>query len=481
MPSRPTNGGSTVKGMKRNRRYIAATIAALGTAAAFATSASAVTTATTIPLSPDARPEGITLGPDSAVYYTDFGGHAIVRTTSGPGQPFSVPNDGPNPPGVLVDVSGPAFITTGPDGALWFTAYNGTVGRMAAGGGQPVGFAVAGVTATANLRGIAAGATNTLWFAEAEGDKLRSVTTSGATGPQPAVDLSQATGLNLGTPEALVAGPGDGNIYFTTSLGTIGKKDTSNASAPVTTSVGVPANGITFGPDGKLYVTSGTAGPGQVSRVSTTPVVEQTFGLPVGAAPQGITTGADGALWVAESGINSVARVTTAGAVTQVPLTGCTTPRDIVKGADNALWVTCFGNNALVRITDVAAPPGTTPPGTTPPGTTPPIAALKGGFSFAKGKVFARKAFAVKVTFNKAVTKSRVRVQIKSVNTKARGAIKVFKTVSTKLVTGKKATLKVKIAKPGKYRLRITFVNGTRTVNAKAVKVTVKKKVIKKH
>ncbi len=217
-----------MKGTKRNRRYIAATIAALGATAAFAASANAVPTATTIPLpGPDSRPEGITLGPDGAVYYADFGGHSIVRTTSGPGQPFSVPNDGALGP--LVDVSGPAFITTGPDNALWFTAFNGTVGRMAAGGGLPVGF-TAVASPTANLRGIAAGAANTLWFAEAEGDMLRSVTTSGAAGPQPAVNLG-ATGLNLGTPEALVAGPGDGNIYFTTSLGTVGKKDTSNASA----------------------------------------------------------------------------------------------------------------------------------------------------------------------------------------------------------------------------------------------------------
>ena len=88
--------------------------------------------------------------------------------------------------------------------------------------------------------------------------------------------------------------------------------------------------------------------------------------------------------------------------------------------------------------------------------------------------MFAGKAFTVNVSFNKAVTKSRVRVQIKSVNTKATGAIKAFKTISTKLVTGKKAALTVKIAKPGAFLMRITFENGTKTVTLKAVKVTVK-------
>jgi hypothetical protein len=210
--------------------------------------------------------------------------------------------------------------------------------------------------------------------------------------------------------------------------------------------------------------------------VSTAPAVQASFGLPVGSVPRGIATGADGALWVAESGTNAVARVTTAGVVTQVPLTGCSAPNDIAKGADNALWVTCFGNNALVRITDEAAPPGPAPG---PGPVTPPVTNLKGSFSFAKGKVFAGKLFTVKVTFNKALTKSRVRVQIKSVNTKRRGAIKTFKTIGSKLVTGKKASLAVKIGKPGAYFLRITFVNGAKTVNVKPVKVTVRPRLVR--
>ena len=110
---------------------------------------------------------------------------------------------------------------------------------------------------------------------------------------------------------------------------------------------------------------------------------------------------------------------------------------------------------------------------------TPPVTNLRGGFSFAKGKVFAGKAFTVKVTFNKAVTKSRVRVRSRASTPRARGAIKTFKTISTKLVTGKKASLPVKIAKPGTFLMRITFQNGTKTVNTTATRMTVKKRVVK--
>ena len=46
-------------------------------------------------------------------------------------------------------------------------------------------------------------------------------------------------------------------------------------------------------------------------------------------------------------------------------------------------------------------------------------------------------------------------------------------------MTGKKAALTAKISKPGVFLMRITFVNGTKTVNAKAVKVTVKKRVVR--
>ena len=46
-------------------------------------------------------------------------------------------------------------------------------------------------------------------------------------------------------------------------------------------------------------------------------------------------------------------------------------------------------------------------------------------------------------------------------------------------MTGKKAALPVKIAKPGAFLMRITFQNGTKTVNTKATKVTVKKRVVK--
>src|SRR5262245_4523867 len=63
----------------------------------------------TIPTS-DSHPEGITVGPHGALWFTEFAGQKIGRiTTGGAITEFSVPP------------SFPIGITTGPDGALWFT------------------------------------------------------------------------------------------------------------------------------------------------------------------------------------------------------------------------------------------------------------------------------------------------------------------------------------------------------------------------
>ncbi|WP_210200102.1 hypothetical protein [Bradyrhizobium sp. ARR65] len=82
---------------------------------------------------PDAQPWGITTGPDGAMWFTQAScvrqpgphctiGNKIGRiTTTGSITEFAVPSDG----------SGPHSITTGPDGALWFTEYyRSRVGRL---------------------------------------------------------------------------------------------------------------------------------------------------------------------------------------------------------------------------------------------------------------------------------------------------------------------------------------------------------------
>ena len=64
-------------------------------------------------------------------------------------------------------------------------------------------------------------------------------------------------------------------------------------------------------------------------------------------------TGADGNLWVTESGGHgAILRVTTAGAVTRfaMGLPDGADPRGIAAGADGNLYVAAYGANALARV-----------------------------------------------------------------------------------------------------------------------------------
>jgi YD repeat-containing protein len=108
-------------------------------------------------------PARITTGPDGAMWFTEFGGNRIGRITPGGAvTEFDLPR-----PGV-----GPHDITTGPDGALWFTEYNdagNAIGRITT-DGKITEYAIP--TAGAQAWGIAAGPDGKIWFTENGTDKI---------------------------------------------------------------------------------------------------------------------------------------------------------------------------------------------------------------------------------------------------------------------------------------------------------------------
>jgi streptogramin lyase len=77
-------------------------------------------------------PDFITTGPDGALWFTEFGANQIGRiTTAGAITEFQVPGTS-TPPAPAGAGSSPAGITTGPDGAIWFTEFYGNrIGRLA--------------------------------------------------------------------------------------------------------------------------------------------------------------------------------------------------------------------------------------------------------------------------------------------------------------------------------------------------------------
>jgi virginiamycin B lyase len=113
------------------------------------------------------QPEGITVGPDRALWFADTNGDKIGRvTTAGNVSEFPVAPE-----------SEPESVTSGPDRALWFTERNADkIGRLTTGGSfrefrTP--------TAKSVVTGITAGPDRALWFTEHGAGKIGRITTAG--------------------------------------------------------------------------------------------------------------------------------------------------------------------------------------------------------------------------------------------------------------------------------------------------------------
>lgn len=237
----------------------------------------------------------------------------------------------------------PAGITTGPDGALWFTdTGNDVIGRITVGGEytlqQPAGTEVSD--------GITVGPDQNLWFTLEEADGgIGSITTSGE------VKLFEDPGGAY--TQAIALGP-DNALWFTESNGTVGRR---SAKGKITHFTVAPSNaeleGIVTGPDGNLWVTQNVVGSHLANQVIRVTTRGKSKAYTVGSGPQFICVGPDKALWFSEIGANAIGRLTTTGKYTEYP-TGYEyfEPSGIATGPDGALWFTDFsGRGEIGRMT----------------------------------------------------------------------------------------------------------------------------------
>ena len=108
--------------------------------------------------------------------------------------------------------------------------------------------------------------------------------------------------------------------------------------------------GIVTGPDGNLWVAERSANA--IARVTPSGTVTE-FPLPnANSAPFWLAAGSDGALWFTEISGNRIGRITTSGEVTEYPVpTALSQPTGIAAGPDGALWFTERTGNRIGRIT----------------------------------------------------------------------------------------------------------------------------------
>ncbi len=116
------------------------------------------------------KPRSITSGPDGALWFTsDFEGNRVGRiTTSGTVSEFNLPSPD----------SQPDSIAAGPDGNLWFTERNGNrIGRITPSGALTE-FALP--TPGSKPRGIVRGPDGAMWFTEFGAGRIGRISTTGA-------------------------------------------------------------------------------------------------------------------------------------------------------------------------------------------------------------------------------------------------------------------------------------------------------------
>jgi streptogramin lyase len=281
-------------------------------------------------------PEGITAGPDGALWFANHGNNSIGRiTTSGQVTNFT---------GTGVDT--PEGITAGPDGALWFTnaghgANPGSIGRITT-SGQVTNYSDNGIlvglgTGIFMPTSITTGADGALWFTNEGNNSIGRITTSGQI-------ITYSAGPGMGGPYGITAGP-DGALWFTKG-NSIGRITTAGVVTNFTDPNIDNPNSITTGPDGSLWFTNGDK---SIGRITTTGVITN-FTDPSINFPNSITTGPDGALWFTNANNNSIGRITTAGVITTYTGTAVDSPLGITSGPDAALWFTMPGTNSVGRL-----------------------------------------------------------------------------------------------------------------------------------
>ena len=174
--------------------------------------------------------------------------------------------------------------------------------------------------------GITSGPDGALWFTNEGNNSVGRITTSGV--------VTNYTATGIDEPSGITMGP-DGSLWFTNTgncssgesrcdPGSIGRITTSGVVTIYTDPTIFEPSSITAGPDNALWFTNqsptGNCSPdcGSIGRITTSGVVSDfTSTIPHAIdGPGGITAGPDGSLWFTDSNHDSISRITTGGTIT---------------------------------------------------------------------------------------------------------------------------------------------------------------------
>jgi virginiamycin B lyase len=230
-------------------------------------------------------PFGVTQGPRGSMYLGI--GHDVVRIDQ-QGETTSYPVSS-------ADEQDVGWLTTGPDGAVWFCERDtGKIGRLGANG---------------SMREYAL----------------------------PSPDAG---------PQGIVFAP-DGNIYVTeqgsNAIARVNPTTGAAVDIPVPTPDSTTQSGA-LGPDGAIWFIERSAD--KVGRMTLDGKFTE-YKLADNSFPNRIVVGPDGALWFSELRANKIGRLTTSGHLTEYPADG---PVGITVGKDGQFYIVSYADAALLRM-----------------------------------------------------------------------------------------------------------------------------------
>jgi streptogramin lyase len=257
------------------------------------------------------HPAGITVGPDKNLWVACFYSDVILQVkVDGTITQFPLPVTAASR---AAGGHQPAFLTSGPDGYLWFTESNlGYISKLNVATGSLWEYPIPSGAASVP-RAIAVGQDGNVWFTEYGGNKIGQVTTSGS--------FTQYSVPTAGSGPLGLAVARDGNLYFAEDFGNkIGRISPSGSISeyPLTQAAARPQY-VAIGPDGNLWfseratsqlqslnidaATSNPFGPGPFGPQASPPTP--------GSVPGPLADGPDGNIWFSETGANKIARMGT--------------------------------------------------------------------------------------------------------------------------------------------------------------------------
>jgi streptogramin lyase len=280
----------------------------------------------------NADPLDITSGANNSLYFTDLSHNAIgvINATTHVVAETPVVSGFAGVFGIASNAS---------DGSVWFTE---TIGNQV---GSFAGSSTAETplpSATGGLFGITTGADGALWFSETASstiDRYDPVTQSLTKLPTPTLN-SRPTGITLGH---------DNNLYFAETAGDIGAINATTGAitefTPPTPNSGPLGITTGAGSDNRIWFTEAVAN--QIASFDPGTDTFTEYKIPTqNSLPVGIVATPDGKIWFTEEAASQIGMLDpTTGKILEYPLSSRSgSPAQIIVGPDHNLYFTEVGN-----------------------------------------------------------------------------------------------------------------------------------------